>query len=44
MRCLDKYLNLLARKGKLDAHKKGRIWYTSKEAFERYIKERKRKR
>jgi Fic family protein len=39
-----KYLNLLIRKGKLEAHKKGRIWLTSKEAVDRYISGRKRKR
>ena len=39
-----KYLNLLARQGKLEAHKEGRIWLTSKEAIDRYIKSRKRKR
>lgn len=39
-----KYLNLLARQGKLEAHKEGRIWLTTKEAVERYIQNRKRKR
>lgn len=39
-----KYLNLLARQGKLEAHKEGRNWLTSKEAVERYIKSRERKR
>ena len=39
-----KYLNLLVRKGKLEAHKEGRIWLTTKEAVEKYIKGRKRKR
>jgi len=39
-----KYLNLLARQGKLEAHKEGRIWLTTKEAVERYIAGRKRKR
>lgn len=39
-----KYLNLLVRQGKLDAHKEGRIWLTTKEAVERYIKNRERKR
>lgn len=40
----SKYLNLLARQGKLDAYKQGRNWLTTKEAIERYIKKRKRKR
>ncbi len=39
-----KYLNLLVRQGKLEAHKEGRIWLTSKEAVVRYIKNRERKR
>lgn len=39
-----KYLNLLVRQGKLEAHKEGRIWFASKEAIERYIKDRKRQR
>ncbi|MFH1030437.1 MAG: Fic family protein [bacterium] len=39
-----KYLNLLARQGKLEAHKEGRDWLTSKEALERYIKNRMRQR
>lgn len=39
-----KYLNLLARKGKLEAHKKGRNWQSSLEAVERYIENRKRRR
>jgi len=39
-----KYLNLLAQKGKLEAHKKGRNWVSSVEAVERYIKSRKRQR
>jgi len=40
----SKYLNLLIRQGKLEAHKQGRNWLISKEAIERYIKKRKRKR
>lgn len=40
----SKYLNLLARKGKLEAHKEGRVWFSSKEALERYLKGRERKR
>jgi len=39
-----KYLNLLARQGKLEAHKEGRNWMTSKEAIERYLKNRERQR
>lgn len=39
-----KYLNLLARTGKLEAHKEGRNWLVSKEALERYIQGRKRNR
>lgn len=39
-----KYLNLLARNGKLEAFKQGRNWLTSREAIERYLKGRKRKR
>lgn len=39
-----KYLNLLARQGKLEAHKQGRIWLTTRGAVERYIKSRKRRR
>lgn len=39
-----KYLNLLARQGKLEAHKEERNWLTSKEAVERYMQKRKRQR
>ncbi len=39
-----KYLNLLARQGKLEAHKDGRDWLTTKEAVERYLKNRTRQR
>jgi Fic family protein len=39
-----KYLNLLARTGKLEAHKEGRIWLSSKEALKRYLEGRERKR
>jgi len=39
-----KYLNLLARQGKLEAHKEGRDWVTTKEAVERYMEKRDRKR
>ncbi|MDD5043703.1 MAG: Fic family protein [Patescibacteria group bacterium] len=39
-----KYLNLLARQGKLEAYKEGRNWLTSKETTERYLKNRTRQR
>ena len=39
-----KYLNLLARQGKLEAFKERRNWLTTKEAIERYVETRKRKR
>ncbi len=39
-----KYLNLLARTGKLEAHKQGRNWLTSLEAVNRYIYTRQRQR
>lgn len=39
-----KYLNLLVRQGKLEAHKEGRNWMTSKEAVERYLQNRRRQR
>lgn len=39
-----KYLNLLARTGKLEAHKEGRDWLVSKESLDRYIQGRKRNR
>ena len=39
-----KYLNLLARTGKLFAVKRGRIWFTTKEAIEDYRRDRLRKR
>lgn len=40
----EKYLNLLARSGKLEAHKEGRNWLSSKFALESYLAERERKR
>ncbi|MBI5299541.1 MAG: Fic family protein [Deltaproteobacteria bacterium] len=40
----QKYLNLLIRQGKLEAHKEGRIWLTSREALLRYREGRQRKR
>lgn len=39
-----KYLNLLARQGKLEAHKDGRNWVTTREAIDRYLKNRIRNR
>jgi len=39
-----KYLNLLLRQGKLEGHKEGRNWLTTKEAIQRYIHNRQRKR
>jgi Fic family protein len=38
-----KYLNLLARQGKLEAHKDSRNWLSSKEALTRYLQNRERK-
>lgn len=40
----EKYLNLLARRGKMEAHKEGRNWVATPEAFARYMKGRERKR
>jgi len=40
----SKYLNLLIRQGKLEGHKEGRNWYTTKESVLRYKENRKRKR
>lgn len=40
----QEYLSLLARQGKIDAFKLKRNWLTTKEAIERYIKTRERKR
>ncbi|WP_203257250.1 Fic family protein [Hyunsoonleella ulvae] len=40
----QEYISLLARQGKIDAHKEGRNWYTTKKAIDDYIKQRKRKR
>lgn len=39
-----KYLNLLARQGRLEAHKQSRNWLTTTQAVQRYIDGRKRKR
>jgi len=40
----EKYLNLLARSGKLEAHKEGRNWLSSEKALKRYLDGRERKR
>jgi Fic family protein len=40
----EKYLNLLARSGRLEAHKQGRNWLTRIEALKRYVDSRQRKR
>lgn len=40
----EKYLNLLARSGKLEAHKEGRNWLSSRKALESYLQARERKR
>lgn len=40
----EKYLNLLARSGKLEAHKDGRNWLSSKDAVTKYLEGRERKR
>jgi hypothetical protein len=40
----SKYLNLLVRQGKLEAHKEGRNWLSSDEVIKRYIDNRERKR
>ena len=34
----QEYISLLARQGKIDAHKEGRNWYTTKKAIEDYMK------
>lgn len=34
----QEYISLLARQGKIDAHKQGRNWFTTKEAVEDYAK------
>lgn len=40
----QEYISLLARQGKIDAHKEGRNWFTTKKAINDYINNRKRKR
>ena len=39
----EKYLNLLARSGKLEAHKEGRIWLSSQKSLDSYLQSRERK-
>lgn len=38
----QEYVSLLARQGKIDAYKEGRVWYSTKNAIQQYIKNRKR--
>lgn len=40
----EKYLNLLVRSGKLEAHKEGRNWISSQKAMDDYLANRERKR
>lgn len=40
----QEYISLLARQGKIDAHKEGRNWFTTKKAIEDYMENRKRRR
>lgn len=40
----EKYLNLLARSGKLESHKEGRNWVSSRKALKSYLENRERKR
>ena len=40
----EKYLNLLARSGKLEAHKESRNWLSSRRALKNYLAHRERKR
>lgn len=40
----QEYISLLARQGKIDAHKEGRNWLTTRSAIEDYMAKRKRKR
>jgi Fic family protein len=40
----QEYVSLLARRGKIDAYKEGRVWYTTREAIEQYMNGRKRRR
>jgi hypothetical protein len=38
----EEYVGLLARQGKIDAYKEGKIWYTSKKAIDDYRQGRQR--
>ena len=40
----QEYISLLARRGKIDAHKEGRNWFTTSKAIQEYIETRQRKR
>lgn len=40
----QEYISLLARRGKIDAYKEGRVWYTTEKAVKNYVATRKRKR
>lgn len=40
----QEYISLLARQGKIDAHKEGKTWYTTKKAIQDYVENRKRNR
>lgn len=40
----QEYVSLLARRGKIDAYKEGRVWYTTRKAVDDYVAGRKRKR
>lgn len=40
----QEYISLLARNGRIDAYKEGRVWYTTKKAVTNYIGSRQRKR
>lgn len=40
----QEYVSLLARQGKIDAYKEGRVWYTTEKAVKEYVAGRKRKR
>lgn len=40
----QEYVSLLARQGKIDAYKEGRVWYTTEKAVKDYVAGRKRKR
>ncbi|MGB0807027.1 MAG: Fic family protein, partial [Salibacteraceae bacterium] len=39
----QEYVSLLARQGKIDAHKEGRNWVTTKKAVEAYLNAQKNK-